>query len=72
MQNKPAPSTEIRRAERKDIGTLVRMRIALLQEVGNLRSQADSKQLIGAIRSYFKKELPSRLVSEPEVEQMEQ
>src|SRR5205823_4462764 len=46
MQNKPAPSTEIRRAERKDIGTLVRMRIALLQEVGNLRSQADSKQLL--------------------------
>ena len=50
---------EVRRAERKDIATLVQMRIALLKEVGNVRSKTGAKDLTGAIRRYFHRELPA-------------
>jgi GNAT superfamily N-acetyltransferase len=48
---------EIRRAEPKDIVTLVEMRIALLEEVGNVRGRTAAQALTGAIRRYFHREL---------------
>jgi GNAT superfamily N-acetyltransferase len=50
---------EILRAKPEDIETLVGMRIALLQEVGNLSSESDAKDLSGAIRRHFDEELPA-------------
>lgn len=58
MRKTSVPKVEICRAGTGDIGMLVRMRIALLREVGNLRSNADAKVLVGAIRRYFSKALP--------------
>jgi len=49
----------VRRAEQKDIAALVEMRIALLKEVGNVRSKTDAQDLKGAIRRYFHRELPA-------------
>ena len=50
---------EVCRAKRKDIATLAQMRIALLEEVGNVHSKTDAKDLMGAIRRYFQRELPA-------------
>ena len=50
---------EVRRARRRDIATLVAMRMALLEEVGNVRSKADARDLMRAIRRYFHRELPA-------------
>lgn len=57
MRKNPVPKMEVRRAERKDIATLAQMRMALLKEVGNVPSKADVKDLMGAIRRYFHREL---------------
>ncbi len=59
MPKKSARKIEIRKAERKDIGALVRLRIALLKEVGNVCNEAGAKELSGAIRRHFGKELPA-------------
>ena len=53
MTKKSVPKIEVRRAERQDISTLVEMRIALLEEVGNARSKSDAQDLKGAIRRTF-------------------
>ncbi len=55
----PVREIELCRAEPGDIETLVRMRIALLQEVGNLSSESDAKDISGAIQRYFAEELPA-------------
>ena len=59
MAKNSARKMEVRRARRRDIATLVEMRIALLEEVGNVRSNTDAKDLMGAIRRYFHRELPA-------------
>ncbi len=59
MPKKSEPKMEVRRAERKDIATLVEMRMALLKDVGNVPSRADAKDLMGAIRRYFHRALPA-------------
>jgi GNAT superfamily N-acetyltransferase len=59
MTKKSALKTEVRRAEPKDIATLVAMRIALLEEVGNVRGKTDAQDLTGAIRRYFHREMPA-------------
>ena len=59
MTKKSVPKIEVRRAERQDISTLVEMRNALLEEVGNVRSKSDAQDLKGAIRRYFHRELPA-------------
>jgi GNAT superfamily N-acetyltransferase len=59
MAKKSVLKMEVRRARRQDIATLVEMRVALLEEVGNVRSKTDAKDLMGAIRRYFHRELPA-------------
>lgn len=59
MPKKSVLEIEIRRALRKDISALVRLRIALLKEVGNVRNEAGTKELSRAIRRHFVKELPA-------------
>jgi len=59
MTTKSVPKIEVRRAERQDISTLVEMRIALLEEVGNVRGKSDAQDLKGAIWRYFHRELPA-------------
>lgn len=56
---KPMQAILICRAEPADIETLVRMRIALLQEVGNLSSESDLGEVSRAIRRHFDEELPA-------------
>lgn len=57
MPKKSLRKIKIRRAEPKDIPTLVQLRMALLEEVGNVRRKTDTKGLTGAIRRYFHREL---------------
>ena len=59
MAKKSAWKIEVRRARHTDIATLVEMRMALLEEVGNVRSKTDAKDLEGAIRRYLHRELPA-------------
>jgi len=57
---KSVQEIEIRRAEPADIETLVQMRVALLQEVGNLSSKSTAKEISRAIRKHFHEELPAQ------------
>jgi GNAT superfamily N-acetyltransferase len=57
MPKKYEPKMLVRRAERQDIATLVEMRMALLKEVGNVHGKTEGKDLMGAIRRYFHREL---------------
>ena len=57
MAKKSLPKMEVRRARRQDIATLVEMRMALLEEVGNVRSKTDARDLLGAVRRYFHREV---------------
>ena len=59
MPKESEPKMEVRRAAPKDIATLAQMRMALLREVGNVPSKTDAKDLMGAIRRYFHRELPA-------------
>jgi GNAT superfamily N-acetyltransferase len=59
MTKKPVLNIEVRRAEPKDIATLVEMRLALLEEVGNVRGKTDAQDLTRAIRRYFHREMPA-------------
>lgn len=59
MAKESALKMEVCRARRKDIATLVAMRLALLEEVGNVRGKTDRKDLKSAIRRYFQRELPT-------------
>lgn len=59
MTKKSVLKIEVRRAGRQDIGALVEMRIALLEEVGNVRGKTGAQDLTGAIRRYFHSEMPA-------------
>ena len=59
MASKSVLKMEVRRARRQDIATLVEMRMALLEEVGNVRRKTDARDLRGAVRRYFHRELPA-------------
>jgi GNAT superfamily N-acetyltransferase len=48
----------VRRAGAEDVETLVRMRIALLQAVGNVTGESEVKKLGDAIRTYLAQEMP--------------
>ena len=48
----------IRRANLDDLETLTRLRIALLRELGNIKSDADAATVTEANRRYFSRKIP--------------
>jgi GNAT superfamily N-acetyltransferase len=51
--------TQVRRAGAEDLETLVRMRVALLQAVGNVTGELEAKEISDAIRTYIAQEMPA-------------
>ena len=54
-----AQEIQVRRAGAEDREILVRMRVALLQAVGNVTSDLEAKEIGNAIRAYITQEMPA-------------